>query len=302
MVKTNIIFDMETADPDDLITLCFLSHNPKVNLIAVTVTPGTSEQIGLIRKVFERLEMSVPLGAKNPLHRSDEPIVKGKYVSEFYYKALSRDAIFQGKEDDLGHNVLNHTIKTYPDATLLTGAPLHNLRMLLENHPEAFLNKWVAQGGFAGDSVVPAEHRLTKFTGRETCPTFNFNGDPKGALLALASDRIGTRTLVSKNVCHDVVYDRAFHERYNNFKKKNPGTRLIFEIMSVYLKRHDQKALHDPLAACVALNHDICQFKNVDIYRSKGEWGAKLNPESSTEISVAFDRKLFEKEFNMDFQ
>ena len=27
------------------------------------------------------------------------------------------------------------------------------------------LKRWVAQGGFAGDSVVPPEHRLAKFAG-----------------------------------------------------------------------------------------------------------------------------------------
>jgi inosine-uridine nucleoside N-ribohydrolase len=31
---------METNDPDDFLTLCILSTHPKVNLRAVTITPG----------------------------------------------------------------------------------------------------------------------------------------------------------------------------------------------------------------------------------------------------------------------
>ena len=36
----NLSFDMETADPDDVLTLCLLSHHPKVNLVSTTITPG----------------------------------------------------------------------------------------------------------------------------------------------------------------------------------------------------------------------------------------------------------------------
>jgi inosine-uridine nucleoside N-ribohydrolase len=38
---------MEIGDPDDVITLCFLTSHPKVNLRAVTVTLGTDVQIAL---------------------------------------------------------------------------------------------------------------------------------------------------------------------------------------------------------------------------------------------------------------
>jgi len=36
-----IIFDMETGDPDDLFTLILLCGHPKVNLLGVSITPGT---------------------------------------------------------------------------------------------------------------------------------------------------------------------------------------------------------------------------------------------------------------------
>lgn len=42
--KIDVIWDMETADPDDFITLLLLLGHPLVNLKAVTVTPGTKDQ------------------------------------------------------------------------------------------------------------------------------------------------------------------------------------------------------------------------------------------------------------------
>lgn len=40
----DIIFDMETQDPDDMFALCFLGSHPAVKLRAVTVTPGSKAQ------------------------------------------------------------------------------------------------------------------------------------------------------------------------------------------------------------------------------------------------------------------
>lgn len=45
----DVVWDMETSDPDDFLTLLFLIGHPQVNLKAVTVTPGTPDQIGLAR-------------------------------------------------------------------------------------------------------------------------------------------------------------------------------------------------------------------------------------------------------------
>ena len=45
----NVVWDMETGDPDDFLTLLFLIGHPKVNLKAVTVTPGTLENARVLR-------------------------------------------------------------------------------------------------------------------------------------------------------------------------------------------------------------------------------------------------------------
>jgi pyrimidine-specific ribonucleoside hydrolase len=286
----NLLFDMETSDPDDALTLCLLATHPDVALRAVTVTPGSKAQVGLVRHLLSRAGRGgVPVGARNPGAEKDS-------VSGFHWKWLG--AVMPAEPDALAHEVLAQALAKHPDAVLLTGAPLQNLRLLLNEHPEARLSRWVAQGGFAGDNVVPPEHRLAKFAGRRTCPTFNFNGDPKGALLALSTERIGSRDLVSKNVTHGVAWDAAFHERMRGHRDATAGLALVFEAMEHYLREKPEgKLLHDPIAACAAIDRDIITWAQVEVVREHGEWGAEPAPGSRTSISVALDRERFFQTF-----
>lgn len=300
---TNVIYDMETSDPDDFLTLCFLSDHPNVKLVGVTVTPGSQEQIGLVRRLLTRTM------AKLPPIGSFDPARETGCVSAFHYKLGM--PFGPEKADATGAEVIAQCLKTYNDVTLLTGGPLKNLHQFLKQYPDLELPKWVGQGGFAGDSLVAPENRLAKFAGRETCPTFNFNGDPQGAILALASHKIGSRTLVSKNVCHGTLYDEAFHKRYEPYAMHELeaedgrvvnllGAKIIYQTMTTYLKDHPRgKMLHDPLAACVMLDPSVCTFEEVAVYRSKGEWGSRKQAGTGTWISVSVDLAKFENVFFM---
>lgn len=281
----DLILDMETQDPDDALTLCLVAGHPGAALRAVTVTPGSRQQVGLVRKILRRLGRDeVPVGARLP--ETDK-----RHVSAFHDRWLGD--LPAEDPDGLGHEVLARALTDFPAATLLTGAALQNPRLLLENHPEVSVARWVGQGGFAGDSVVPPEHRLEKFEGRETCPTYNFNGDPEGARRMLEDPRVEARQLVSKNVCHGVVYDADLHARLAPERHRHPGLDLLVEGMETYLERGGGKKFHDPLAACVALRPEVVESREVHLYRVKGEWGSVLQPGSGTWISVAVDHDAF---------
>ena len=278
-----IVFDMETADPDDVFTLCVLATHPWARLVAVTVMPGTDEQVGIVKHLLDRLGVTVPVGAYQP--GSDV-----KPVSGFHRRWLGK--VPPREPDARAWEVLRDALAD-KDTTLLTGAPLKNPGALLEEIPNIRIARWVAQGGFAGDSVVPPEHRLAKFAGRETCGTFNFNGAPEAALKLLASPYIGRRILVSKNVCHGIVYDAAMHAEMRA-RALTPGMRLVRHGMEVYLaKRRSGKAFHDPLAAAVALDESVCTFREVEVYRERGAWGARPAGGTATTISVSVDRTRF---------
>jgi inosine-uridine nucleoside N-ribohydrolase len=281
----DIVFDMETSDPDDVLTLCMLSHHPKVNLRAVTVTPGSRHQIGLVKHILKLLDKDIPVGSKNINHPKE-------CVSAFHYKWLGE--IPPAEADGIGADILRSAQYGATDFKIVCGASLGNLSAYLDRYtliPEA-----VIQGGFAGDNIVPPELVLEKFKGRITCPTFNLNGDVNAALHVLSSEKILQRTFVSKNVCHGVVYDQAMHDFMLPRRNNNPGLNLMVEGMTHYLnKNKDGKAFHDPLAACVAIDSSICQFEAVELYRLKGEWGSRLSNTPNAKISISVDMDKFRK-------
>lgn len=283
MNKINIAFDMETSDPDDVFTLCILAHHPNVNLVSVTVTPGSKHQIGLIKHILNKLELSIPVGSKNKNHAK-------QCVSEFHYKWLG--IIPPAEPDGEGKDILFDAITSCDNLTIVSGAALGNIGALLDK--DILINKMVIQGGFAGDNIVAEHLRLDKFKGKITCPTFNLNGDVNAALKVFASDKISERRCVSKNVCHGVVYDLGMHKFIEPFKNKNLGLSLLFAGMEVYLNgRPSGKAFHDPLAACVAIDNSICDFVYVELYRERGEWGSRYSDHPNTYISVSVDMEKF---------
>src|ERR1700722_9760877 len=114
----NIVFNMETADPDDVLTLCLLAGHPQVNLVGITVVPGSKHQIGLIRHVLKELNLSIPIGSKTPDHPKS-------CVSDFHYRWLSRSLEQETAEPDgLGEDVLKSILDTNKDVKIVSGASL----------------------------------------------------------------------------------------------------------------------------------------------------------------------------------
>lgn len=297
----DVVWDMETGDPDDFLTLLLLLGHPAVNLKAVTITPGTPDQVGVVRRALEWFGRTIPVGAhdldhKTPSAKAGKDPGEGRHgrrgmcVSSWHYQAFgdippSRDAAPGGE-----------VLHAHCDAstTLVTGAPLKNLGAAMQR-PGFRVGRLVVQGGFAGEGVVPPERQLEKFRGMLTCPTYNLNGDPRSALAALVHPGIGARRFVSKNVCHGVYYDAALHARVAAVKQRSRSLALIWQGMEAYLgaSRGEGKKFHDPLAACCAIDEAIGQWAEVELFRAKGGWGSRLSPGSGTWIITGHDHERF---------
>jgi pyrimidine-specific ribonucleoside hydrolase len=280
-VPIRVAFDMETRDPDDVLTLCLLTTHPDVDLVAVTVTPGTPPQLGVVRALLRRLGADAPVGAREPRSPADA-------VSPFHRTWLGD--LPSAEPDGVAHEILAAALDADPSTVLLTGAPLHDLRLLLRHHPATVISRWVAQGGFAGDDVVPPALRLAKFAGRTTCESFNFGGDKKGTLAALGSPRIARRELVAKNVTHGIAWDRALHDRIGAVVDRTAGIATMWEAMDHYLHAHPEgKLLHDPLAACAVIDPGAFTWQEVEVVYAEGRWGARVAAGTATFISIAVD-------------
>lgn len=279
----DISFDMETSDPDDVFTLCLLAHHPRVNLVSVTVTPGSRHQIGVVKHILNLLGKDVSIGSFNINHPKE-------CVSSFHYKWLGDIPPFQGQVDS-GAKVLSEALAKYSNLTILCGGPLKNIGALIREF-DPIIPRIVVQGGFAGSNIVPEELILEKFKGKQYCPTFNLNGDPKSAQFLLSNPKAESRIFVSKNVCHGVIYNQKFHQEMKQYVGCNSGFDLMFAGMEKYLQDHEQKAFHDPLAACVAIDQTVCPLVSVNLHRRNGEWGSVVNefPNALISISVDFDK------------
>jgi inosine-uridine nucleoside N-ribohydrolase len=280
--RIDVVWDMETNDPDDFLTLLLLLGHPRVRLRAVTIMPGSPHQVGLVKRALSWFGADLPVGAFNLDH--PKPCVSPWHYQAYGEAPPSREAEPGG---ELLARVCDET------TTLVTGAPLKNLGAAMKI--EGFrLGRLVAQGGFAGEGVVPPERQLEKFRGLKTCPSFNLNGDPKSALRACEHPGIVARRFVSKNVCHGVVYGEALHAKVAARKAGSVSLERIYQGMDAYLGGGRGKALHDPLAACCAIDESIGEWAEVEIYREKGEWGARPRPGSGTLIITGYDRERFE--------
>ncbi|WP_291720125.1 nucleoside hydrolase [Bernardetia sp.] len=288
--KLPVVFDMETNDPDDYITLLFLLGHPRIELKAVTITPGSVYQVGLVERTLQLFGKDIPIGAYYLEHPKN-------CVSEWHQKVYGK--IEPSDNAERGCEILLQNCDE--ETTLITGAPLKNLGLALE-FEDFKLGRLVAQGGFAGEGVVPLPDQLPKFRGKKTCPTFNLNGDIPSALKTLETSKIKERYFVSKNVCHGVIYDRQMNqileEILNSSHNKSLSLKLIHKGMSHYLqKKKDGKKLHDPLAACCAIEKSIGNWSEVELFMERGEWGARLQQNTNTYIITSYDHQQFLRVF-----
>jgi len=137
-----------------------------------------------------------------------------KCVSSWYHKSYDIPKLNINKSEIYkGGNLIADLCNE--NNILLTGAPLKNLKLAMERN--FVVGSWFAQGGFAGEGVVPEDLQLEKFKGMRTCPTYNLNGDPKTALKALKYKGIKSKYFISKNVCHRVYYDKNLHKIFFQF-------------------------------------------------------------------------------------
>lgn len=280
--KIDVVWDMETNDPDDFLTLLLLLGHPCVNLKAITVMPGSRQQIGLIRRTLEWFDVDIPVGAYS-IDKDGASI--SQWHDDAYGKSKPSDDALPGGE--VLHDVCDE------NTVLITGSSPRNLGTALK-YDDFYVGRWVAQGGFAGEGVVPPAKQPEKFKGLWTVPSFNMNGAPNIVLRAQSDKRIGKRYFVSENVCHGVVYDSVMHEIIGAAKDQSQSLALIWKGMDVYLRTHHEgRVLPDPLAACCAINPEIGEWAEVQLYREKGEWGSRLQSGTKTWIITDYHRERF---------
>ncbi len=254
-------------DPDDFFALCYLV-DAGVRLRALVISPGDRDQIAVAKGLLAELGLDIPVGSARP--ESLKLSAGGVHL-----RFLERYALAARREPDgPGHEVIAAVRAQHPDVELFICGPMHNVGRHLAMDPNPFRRATV-QGGFLAYTAHahPVMH-LQKFEGMETVPTFNLNGDVKGATRFLES-ATPTR-FVGKNVCHTIVYDRDVHQAVTATRAKSRAGELLREVMTMYLEGHPEKMFHDPTAAVCHLHPEIGTWVDGTPYRQSGGWGTRV--------------------------
>lgn len=282
-----IIMELETGDPDDILAFLLALSHPRIQLKAVVMSPGTPDQIGLIRHLLRTYgKPDIPIGAFNLDHPK-------RSVSDWYSTTFG--AFSDSRDAEPGLNIiLEHCDQ---NTTMLCCGPMKNLGSAIayadQHHINFQFKKVVIQGGFAGEGVVPDEDLPEKFKGKTKCPSWNLGAAISDTKRILSSSRCPKIQLVSKNVCHSVLWDETLSQKLAN--AQNPMIHTIDGIMRHYQeKKGHPKIIHDIVAVACALDERVCDWANVDVLHSKREgWGASINSTSHIAIVTRFHSDQF---------
>ncbi len=261
------IYDMETSDPDDFLTLLLLLGHPEVNLKAVTVSPGSEDQVGLVTKAINWFRKDIPVGAFNI--NNDK-----KCVSEWHY--LTYGKIKPSREAFTAPELLLDVANK--NTTLLTGGSLKNIattiRLSQEKSRQFKVSKLVVRGGFSGSNLSKEGNTLTTPDDKITGSSPTLEADRRSSWTIIRSSLSYTKKFIPENVNQKIVFNRELVDYIDPFKRHNLAIALIWKAVDRYLLKHPAgKRAGNIFAACCAINDNIGAWQEVELIREHGGWG-----------------------------
>lgn len=318
--RSPFVFDMETDDPDDVLTLLFLAMKADVELKAVTIArPGSRDQVALVRWLLKEVGLpNVRVGAQDWPQNIDGGDDGHAKLEARFYKSFGRLEKIDEHDCEPASHVLRACCDEY--TTLVTGAPLTNLGKAIAEGGFK-LGRWVAQGGFAGEGVVPRHLQMKEFKGKRCKSSFNFK-DLDATRRALQCKHIGRKVFVGGNVCNRAYYDNSEVTRDQDGRVKGgwhgevgealkaakvlgdqPVRLRALELMHAAMTSYGRgKTLYDPLALAVAFDETVCTLAEVELEeRPPGDgdpytrWGCWLCDHSGKWIAIDYDETEFRR-------
>jgi inosine-uridine nucleoside N-ribohydrolase len=275
-------------DPDDFFAICYLA-GVGVRIRAITIVPGDLDQLAVARLLVKVLGLDIPVGAsKLDSRKCSSGGVHYELLDRF---GFPREAV----PDGAGDEVIADGLERHPDCEFLVIGPCTSTARHLSRPNPRVPRRLTMQGGFLSYQLHAPRIRLPQFEGRAWMPTFNLNGDRKGAEILLKAP-IPDRRFVGKNVCHTLVYDRGRHATMPLCDRDNPATELFMTGMGAYLRKHPEKKWHDPTAAACHLHPDIGTWVRGRVAKIEGGWGTVAD-ENGDLVLADIDREALWSHF-----
>jgi len=281
----NLIVETDIGhDPDDFFALCYL-HSAGINIRAILVTIGHPYQIEITRFFCDCVGLNIPIGTatyEKPELKTGGVNFHGRLLGYFKYKN-------DKPADGYGCDIIEATLKDYPDCQFFICGPPKNFGSFLKSHPDKNIDNVTVQGGFLSYLLYEPRIRLQKFEGHLTVPTYNLNGAKNDAQAIIDHKGMQKLSFVSKNICHTVVYDRERHKFIQSSSLKNKADSLFNTGMSLYLEKHTEKKFHDPTAAVCHVHPEIATWFKGKLYNERGGWGTRKDDACNSRIIADID-------------
>jgi len=231
---------------DDALALAYLLRHPQCALQGITTVHGDTQAraqlASAICRALGRGDVPIHRGAARPLvhepTRWDAPqrCILDRWDHEAHF------------EPDTAVGFLREKIRAQPGhVTLLCIGPLTNIALLFQRDPQValMLKELVCMGGVYFGS--PADYGPVEW---------NIAADSEAATRVLAAD-VPAFHLVGLDVTMRCRLDTAACRS----RLEAAGLHIITDLVDVWSQQRREVVFHDPLAAAVVFESDLCRFR-----------------------------------------
>jgi inosine-uridine nucleoside N-ribohydrolase len=256
-VSTKIVIDCDPGH-DDAIAILLALASPEVELVGVSTVAGnqtldkTTRNALVTLEVGGRADIPVAAGADAPLSRELRTAAH-----------VHGESGLDGPElpEPRAHPVAEHAVDFLAGiidggTVLVPTAPLTNIALLLERHPEVRdrIERIVWMGGaIAEGNVTPAAE-------------FNAFVDPEAAAVVFASGI--PLTMIGLDVTHKALFTRAHAER---LREAGRAGRFVAELSDFFQRFHERSygfegsPIHDAMAVAHVIDPTLVTARTVNV-------------------------------------
>jgi purine nucleosidase len=233
------------SDIDDAVCLAYLLAQPQCDLLGITTVSGEVETRAQIASALcKTAGRDVPIfpGVADPLLVPQRQPLAPQAVALAGWPHATAFPHAQA----LGF--LRETIRAHPgDVVLLTIGPLTNIALLFSLDPEIphLLKGLVMMCGMFTNRVAGAGPR-----------EWNAMLDPHATAIVYRHAAQMHRSIGLDVTCQVVMEAEAVRERF-----QAPLLQPVLALAAVWFQRRSSVTFHDPLAAAVLFDEEICQFE-----------------------------------------
>lgn len=281
-MATKVLLDTDIgSDIDDAVCLAYLLAHPDCDLLGVTTVSGQGARRAMLASALCRhagRDVPIRVGAEQPL-----------LIPQQQPEAPQADGLDRWPHDtelpaEPAVELLRRTIRSHPgEVVLLTIGGLTNVALLFAIDPEipSLLRALVSMAGCYGGEP---------WDGRE----WNVLQDPHAAAMVYRS-RPPVHRSVGLEITTQVSMDAgAVRQRFSTGL-----LRPVLDFAEVWFREKDHITFHDPLAAAVVFEEQLCRFErgSVDVELAPGDrfGSVRWSPaaDGPHEVATAVDADAF---------